>query len=189
MVKSAQWKEDTNVKVNLQSLIHPNILFTLIVHLWSHCIFDLGITSIICPHNSYIETRWYWHPSRGLLTYIYLPIQGATRALKWTTLCTNCSLISRHSHCPLFDQKQPKTGWRDGLGMNIYRQHFMRVLLIGRVNVKIIVSFCCKYKLLVNPSYKLRQQVLYYSLFKLFRLGIQLHTPDTFPSLVLVQST
>ena len=75
--------------------------------------------------------------------------------------------------------------------MKLYRLHFMRVLLILEGLIpKIIVSFCCKYKLLVNPSYKLRQQVLYYSLFKLFRLGIQSQTLDKLPrSLILVQRT
>ena len=74
--------------------------------------------------------------------------------------------------------------------MKLYRLHFMRVLLIGGVNTKSIVILLQVYKLLVNPSYKLRQQTLYYSLFKLFRLGIQSQTLDKLPrSLILVQRT
>ena len=75
--------------------------------------------------------------------------------------------------------------------MQLYRQHFMRVLLIGGVNVKNIVSFSCKYKFLVNPSYKLRQQVIVLLVVQAIKARyIQLHTPDTFPSvLVLVQSS
>ena len=56
---------------------------------------------------------------------------------------------------------------------------------------KYIVSFSCKYKLLVNPSYKLRQQVIVLLIVQAIKAWyIQLHTPDTFPSLlVLVQSS